>query len=157
MLLFLAACLPPSPDDTGDTSADTSADTSDTSDTGAPDELAANRALWEANGPAAYTYVLQWQCFCPEEYTGPARISVEGGAVVASTYVSTGEPTSVFDARTIDGLFDFLAAAYARGADQVTVTYDEALGHPTQAYADYDLGADDEEMGFVVTELTAAR
>jgi hypothetical protein len=154
MLPLLLACTGAPAADTG--APDTAADTdTEGSDTAAQSDLDAARATWDAAALDAYTYVLQWQCYaCEGEVGGPARIEVAGDAVVAATYVDSGAPaTAAFDARTIDGLFDFLQAALDAGADQLTVTYDATRGYPAQAYVDYDVAADDDERGFVASEL----
>lgn len=167
LLLTLVACTPPVEDtadiadtggDTGDTGdTDDTAETGDTGDTGAAlqAELDTRRGAWEADGLADYTYVLGWLCFCDTGTTGPATVVVSGGAVVSSTYVETGAPTTAaFDARTIDGLFDFLQESLDAEADAITVTWDPTYGFPAQAYVDYMLDADDDELGLQATDLT---
>ena len=140
--------------ETGDT-ADT-ADTGDTGDTGLANELATARAAWEGCGYASYSFVLQYLCFCPEEMAGPARIAVIDGVIDGATYVSTGEPVDAnFAVRDVPALFELIDEAIRRPADQITVTWDETCGYPTQAYLDYELDADDEELGFSVTDLVA--
>ena len=154
--LFALACAS-SPTDT---SGDTSADTGDTADTGTDtaDVLAAElvdaRADWDACGLESYTFVLQYQCFCPAEMTGPATITVEAGAVVSATYVGNGEPVDEsFTIRDVPALFGLVGDAIGRPADQITVTWDATCGYPTAAYFDYEIDADDEELGFTVTAL----
>ena len=145
--------------DTGWDTADTGEDTADTggdTGTGLANELAAARAAWEGCGLASYSFVLQYLCFCPEEMAGPARITVVDGVVDSATYVSTGEAVNAsFTVRDVPALFDLIDEAIARPADQITVTWDATCGYPTQAYLDYELEADDEELGFSVAELAA--
>ncbi|GDX82380.1 hypothetical protein LBMAG42_41910 [Deltaproteobacteria bacterium] len=138
--------------ETGDT-ADTG-DTGDTAGTGLANELATARAAWEGCGYASYSFVLQYLCFCPEEMAGPARITVIDGVIDGATYVTSGEPVDAsFAARDVPALFALIDEAITRPADQITVTWDESCGYPTQSYLDYELDADDEELGFSVAEL----
>lgn len=173
--LLLLACVVEGPSDsgpsghdtadTGGDTADTGEDTADTADsgdtgedtgTGLANELAVARAAWESCGLDSYSFVLQYLCFCPEEMAGPARITVVDGVVDQATYVSSGEPVGAsFTVRDVPALFDLIDEGIRRPADQITVTWDEACGYPTQAYLDYELDADDEELGFSVTELVA--
>jgi len=116
-------------------------------------ELADHRQLWQATRPAAYVYAVERLCFCA--LAGPVRVTVSDGAVTERVYVESGElvPEQQGDLYpTVDGLFDLLANAMGTGAHEVTVTYDEATGVPTDFWIDYQENVADEELGMRVTE-----
>lgn len=136
---------------------------------------------WEAEAPASYRFVYELHCFCPptsyridvvdgEIVAAAQRERDTDGAfepVTASelaylptveelfadlrrAYVGTdadadaGTPTDGVD--DLDGLFDGPAA-------RVDVTYDDALGHPTDVFIDWSEMAADEETGYVVASV----
>ena len=115
------------------------------------------QARWESLGPGSYVYALSRQCFCPLEYIGPARVTVDDGAVVSRVYVDSGDPVpAAYDFPTVDGLFEVLRSALEQEADEILVTYDPDLGVPLEIWIDYEHMAADEELGYVVTEAVAA-
>jgi len=118
---------------------------------GLPGEVAAQRQKWEARRPAAYTLVVERQCFCAPDGRGPVRLTVEGTRVVTRTYVDSGEPVAETLAGlfpTVDGLFDILEDALDRSAEQVDVTWDPEWGAPASFFIDYSRSVADEELGF---------
>jgi len=120
-----------------------------------PEELRLAEARWRSERPERYLYVIENQCFCSRDYTGPVRVWVEGDAVVARTYLFDGSPVpdeleGAF--RSVDGLFELLREAYQSGAHEVRVTYDPALGVPTELWIDRDELSIDEELGVRVLE-----
>ena len=121
---------------------------------GNPD-LAAARARWSASGLRAYTMTQSRSCFCPRDATGPFRVAVRDGAVTQVTL--DGKPVPTDRALTVEDLFDLLADAYARGADEVRVTYHASLGYPTELWVDYEQRIADEETGYAITALAPAR
>lgn len=171
-LLLLGACRPEpvGPGDTAggsdsgtdsgtdsDSATDSGTDSDSGTDTGSElaAELEAARAAWEACGYDSYDFVLEWRLFAGPEMTGPARIAVVDGVVVEATYTADGSPVEPsFDTRTVPELLDLVGEALARPADVVTVSWDPACGFPTDAYFDYELDSDDEELGFWLTGLS---
>ncbi len=116
--------------------------------------LDAARARWQAAGLDGYRFVYELSCFCPEEARGPFTITVRDGAVEEALY--NGRPMNPADERlypSVDALFDTLAEAFDRDAETVRVTYDAALGYPTEAYVDYEAMMADEELRFSVRDL----
>lgn len=111
------------------------------------------RARWAANGPDAYTMTYGRHCFCPSDVTGPFAVRVADGRVVSVTLNGDAVPTD--RAQTVDALFDLLERAYDRDAHRVDVTYDPALGFPSQIYIDYDERIADEEAGYTVADVRA--
>ena len=120
------------------------------------DELAKNRARWEALSITSYEYEVARSCYCPPSSLGPVRVRVEDGVVTDRTFVNgtnTGseEPGEWFP--SVAGLFDLLAEAYERDAHEVEVTYDRDTGVPLDIYIDYDEYVADEEVGLSVESL----
>lgn len=118
-------------------------------------ELDRHRALWEANRAEDYSFVLAPICFCRQDLLDPVTIRVVDGIVESVTYVESGEaPEHDGFGRyvTIDGLFDTIQEAIDREASQVTVSYDTAIGYPTNARLDYDARMADEEYMFTASD-----
>lgn len=122
------------------------------------DELARNRALWEATGPGSYEYAVERLCFCGSR--GPARVTVENGIVSSVVPVSDDDPSLDLTPELfpgVDGLFDILENAVARDAYSIEVTYDPDSGVPLEFFIDYEENIVDEELGMRVTEPVTAR
>ena len=115
------------------------------------DRLGEQRALWEAQGLADYTYDVRRVCFCP--FREGVRVTVVAGVVAGATDLATGEvlePNEVQLYLTIDGLFDLIQDAYDRNAHEVQVEFDPSRGYPTRIYIDYSEMIADEELGFTL-------
>lgn len=132
----------------------------------APLTLAEARARWARVGTPSYTLVYERVClFCVADARGPFRVTVEGGRVMAVAPV--GIATRALSAARADSLrtayglrvedaFDLIAAAYARNADIVRVSYDPFLGHPLGLYVDEDGRAGGTTFGLRITGLEPA-
>jgi hypothetical protein len=121
-------------------------------------ELEVRQARWERLHPSAYVYAVERLCFCPEEYRGPVRLTVEDGVAVDWVYVDSGltvPPGIAVSFPTVDGLFEILRSAIEDDAFEVRVTYDSALGVPVDFWIDYIQMVADEELGMRVTEAVA--
>jgi hypothetical protein len=115
------------------------------------EEIAVQRAVWEAGRPARYRMILRHLCFCPPAAVGPVEVVVDGDTVTRRTYWTSGEAVdpSLADAfPTVAGLFDLLEGAVAGGADEVEVEWDPDTGAPRDLFIDYDTGVADEERGY---------
>lgn len=115
-------------------------------------EIAAAR--WEAAGLEDYSFVYDQLCFCP--YTGPHRVTVEGGVVTAVAPLPGSNSMGGLELDyfpTIDDLLDRLRDAAERDPVKFEVTYDEELGYPTTADVDISEQIVDEEYSFEVSEL----
>lgn len=117
-------------------------------------ELEEARARWEAAGYDAYQMTLQRSCFCPEDYRGPFDVTVRSGEIESIRF--NGAEMDAERGMTVEGLFDLLEEAYARGAQTVSVEYDADTGIPTELYIDYDARIADEEVGYTVRDVEAA-
>lgn len=98
-----------------------------------------NRRKFRAVVGSSYRVDSQHLCFCPS--VAPVRLTVREGRLVDV------EPLSAegalprdqwgFHYRTVEGVFDSIQEAYARGARQVTVRYDPRQGYPADVDIDY--------------------
>ncbi|MFW6083844.1 MAG: DUF6174 domain-containing protein [Gemmatimonadota bacterium] len=127
---------------------------SDTTGPGVRHELATSR--WDEAGLEDYSFVYEQLCFCP--FTGPHRVTVEGGAVVDVTPLPGSNSVGELDPEyfpTIDDLLERLRDAAERNPVQFDVTYDDELGYPNRADVDISEQIVDEEYSFEVSELAA--
>lgn len=118
--------------------------------TGPADDLARNRALWQAEGSADYEFGFQRLCYCPEEAVRPVQVRVTAGAVV-SVIDAQGQPVDSLAVTrwftiTIDSLFGVVEHAIAVDAYRLTVRYHPEFGYPESIAVDYDAATVDEEM-----------
>ncbi len=123
-------------------------------------DLDTARALWASRGPSHYDVDFRWVCFCGPEATAWVTLSVADDVLAGVVDRESGAPLSASEAeryRSITGLFEFLVEARAEGAAAVQATFDAELGTPLSAYVDYSEQAVDEEMGFTLEGLRAAR
>jgi hypothetical protein len=119
-------------------------------------ELAAQREKWAAQRIEDYQLTLSRACFCPAEGAGLVVLTVFEGDPVEWVYFLSGDPlepewAAVFP--TVDGLFDFIADAIDRGAEEVSVAYDPEVGLPIEVRVDYRLAAVDEEIAYRVEKI----
>lgn len=111
------------------------------------------RARWDAAGIDNYAFTFRESCFCPPEFLGPFRITVEDGAVVSAE--QNGRPaTEQRTYPTIDALFEIIADAFDQDAETISLSYDAVLGVPLGGYIDYDALIADEEFSFEVSRFT---
>ncbi|WP_242048522.1 MULTISPECIES: DUF6174 domain-containing protein [Nostocaceae] len=112
-------------------------------------QLVVNRKLWNQQNIRNYRYTLSRSCFCAPAARGPVIITVRNG-ITASITTTTGQPVSnpeFFERyKTIPKLFNVIADAIARRADNVDVTYNSRRGYPTQISIDYSFQTADEEL-----------
>lgn len=97
-------------------------------------ELRRQKETWESARPAAFRYVVERDCICPNTFTMPYD-AVEGrGSKTARfpdlTLARFDDDTAVPDDPVwIGDVFDLVEAALGRG-DQITVRYDSRFGYP---------------------------
>lgn len=91
------------------------------------------RARWASAGITDYSYSIVEACECDEETSGPRRIVVQSGEVVATTWFGT--PSSV-EGFTVEQLFDQIETELYRPDTQNAVIYDPDTGYPLEASLD---------------------
>ncbi len=116
-------------------------------------DLDLNRRLWAAQNLANYRMTYTVQCFCPAAARGPFTVTVVDGQMRSVEPVPGGDELALYAVYTVEGLFQLVEDAYARGAARVEVTYHPDLGYPTRVFIDDDARAVDEELGIEVTAL----
>ncbi len=117
-------------------------------------ELDANRAKWDATRPASYRYTWGNGCFCPQEYTGPFRVTVRVDMVLVEPTEAGGgaQPSSSVRPR-IEDVFAAARSALA-SADDVKIAYDPTFGFPTRVAVDAIKQAVDDEFTITVTDFS---
>jgi hypothetical protein len=133
---------------------------------GAPQEymqlrtLDSQAALWQAQNLTSYEMKLHIGCFCPFFDRMPLTVQVRAGQVV-SVVDSQGQPVAVDDPirsfgneqlMTVDGVFAY-ARDVIRNADETRLTYDPALGYPTNLSIDQIKMAMDDELSVTITDV----
>lgn len=116
------------------------------------------REKWQEAAISHYRFELNYGCFCAFSADMPLIIEVQDGEVVSMEYASGKEidPASLelFQPyATIDGIFAELEKALNGGAENVTVTYDETYGYPTQATIDFNQQMADEEIYLTISNF----
>ena len=114
------------------------------------DYLAA-RFRWRASGITSYQYGFRWS----------TMIFWRGNISVVDGEVSSYERLEAFPPffeepplyRTIDGLFDRIADAWASNAASIRVTWDRQFGYPRSVFIDQSLMIADEEQSWTIESL----
>lgn len=126
----------------------------------APTELEKNRQTWQNSGITHYRFSLHIGCFCPFRSQMPITVEAQNGEIISMTYpdgtlVAETDPNYETFSRhaTIERIFSELEAGLAGDADEITVTYDSALGFPNEIYFDYIQAAADDELSLTVSNL----
>ena len=114
------------------------------------------RGRWAAAGPASYTYRFQRSCFCAPPYTAPVVLTVQDRRVARAVFAETGAPVDAEGYPAVDELFAQIGEAITEDAYLIRVSYDPALGYPTEVYVDRSPQIADEELSLSASELVPA-
>ena len=122
--------------------------------------LDAARARWKSAAISSYEYGYNKYCDCHRESPPETVVTVRGGTVTSVRHRPVGTTVEVPAADknlqyywTVDGLFELVAAAQARGV-QVRAAYDAELGFPREIYIDYDTNLIGDELDLRMTGVT---
>ena len=122
--------------------------------------LDAARARWKSAAIANYEYGYNKYCDCHRESPPETVVTVRGGTVTGVRHRPVGTTVEVPAADknlqyywTVDGLFELIASALARGV-QVRTAYDADLGFPREIYIDYDTNLIGDELDLRMTGVT---
>ena len=122
--------------------------------------LDAARARWKSAAIASYEYGYNKYCDCHRESPPETVVTVRGGTVTGVRHRPVGTTVEVPAADknlqyywTVDGLFELIASALARGV-QVRAAYDAELGFPREIYIDYDTNLIGDELDLRMTAVT---
>ena len=120
-------------------------------------DLIEARQRWEDRGPASYGFTYELNCFCGGPGNPPARITVGDGRVTRVFLPS--EDREVPDAErhrfpTVDDLFADVEGWLRRDPVSARAEFDADFGHPVDVFVDFRANTIDEELGFLVRDLT---
>ena len=123
-----------------------------------PSEFESARQKWQEANVSHYRFNLNISCFCAFVENMPLVIEVQDGEVVSMEYQSGNEIDATNleffqQYATIDKIFEKLEKAVGGEADQVTVTYDETYGFPTQTDIDFVEQAIDDELYLTISNF----
>ena len=116
------------------------------------ERAAAQQLLWTSQGIRSYTFTIERQCFCPEEYRGPFDVTVVEGA---PTLVTIGGRVALADRvatlpKTMEATF---ALVLAQAATEPGVVYDDRFGFPLRIALDPIKNAIDDEVTYLVSNF----
>jgi len=98
-------------------------------------DYARARKRWDNRPYRDYAATVRAFCFCA--LSDPVGIFVVNDTVRSAYNVRTGQPVPLAWVRTVDGVFDEVRRAIEQPAGSLHVTYDPALGYPTEAAIDW--------------------
>lgn len=108
---------------------------------------------WNEKNITNYSYSLRVNCFCTTERVGPHLIKVINSKIV-SVNGQPYNPEVTGTLPTVTELFEIIKLKLAQKPFQQNIKYDPILGYPTEIYFDMDQRIADEEVGFIVENLT---
>jgi len=114
-----------------------------------------NLALWEAEGPANYSFNVARGACCGWP-SSTIRVVVENGVAVSRTYVSTGDPLEqqyVPEYPTLRGLFDIATAARAQKPVLSSLQYDPTYGFISFMQFDINGTTNTDNFAYSVSEF----
>ena len=130
-------------------------------------EVQEARDKWQAAHASHYRYTLFIGCFCAFRDEMPLVVEVKDGEVV-SLESQTGKELNPANMEfyerylTIDRIFDGIESGFkiegnvdtaGDVADEITVTYDEKYGFPSQVNIDFIKNAVDDELSLQITDF----
>ena len=123
-------------------------------------QITQHRDQWAKNMPTHYQFDVGVMCFCTELVRRPVTFEVKDGVAVSMRYADgtevPAELKEVFAKHdTIDKVFGILQSAATRNAAEIKVTYDDALGYPTEVAIDMDRQMVDEEISYLIANVKA--
>jgi len=119
------------------------------------DVAAGQRGLWTSLGIRSYTFTIERQCFCPEDWRGPFEVTVIGGAAALVKYQGRGALADrVADLpKTMEAAFDLVLANISTEPD---VVYDDRFGFPLRIALDPMKNTADDEVTYVISNFQPA-
>jgi hypothetical protein len=118
-------------------------------------EFTAALQKWQAVGIHDYAFTLVQHCFCIG--VQPVRITVKNDAVQSVRNVQdetaiTGDVLGKFP--SMEGVFQKIAAGYAKPADHITLILNNDYGYPERVYIDYFAMMADEELIYEIRDFS---
>ncbi|MBT3443737.1 MAG: hypothetical protein HN443_01695 [Flavobacteriaceae bacterium] len=116
-------------------------------------DLELNKIKWEALAIDSYTYTFQITCFCLIEATLPKSVEVSNGKIITVNKVAY-DSEAHWGVMTIPQLFDRIEQAEENNSFVTEVSYHPEKGYPTSLYIDEEEMMADEEMGYMISDLS---
>ncbi len=116
------------------------------------DRVTAQRTVWTNQQVRSYTFTIERQCFCPEEYRGPFNVVVVESAATLVTYqggVAKADSLANLP-KTMEAAFDLIVA---NAASEPDVVYDDRFGFPLRIALDPMKNAIDDEVTYVISNF----
>lgn len=126
------------------------------------EEWSTNKDKWNAflatsTNNGRYQMVYQLNAYTLEKYRLPYTVTVGKTGQVDEVKNMDGFLVSDQDIirmmKTVDEAFNDISDAWAANAEEVTVTYDDVVGYPTQVYIDQTSEIADEELRFTIQKV----
>ena len=119
-------------------------------------DLTSAQKRWEQVVPQDYSFTLFRRCYCWID--SPMRITVHGDSITSIVLLGPEviPPGRKLTAPTVSGLFDIIMRALSQNAAKVSVHYDHDLGFPHSLYVDWYEDYADDEIRYIVTDVTFA-
>ena len=116
-------------------------------------DLELNKIKWEALAIDTYTYTFQITCFCLIEAILPKSVEVSNSKIITVNQVAY-DSEAHWGVMTIPQLFDRIEQAEENNSFVIEVSYHPEKGYPTSLYIDEEEMMADEEMGYMVSDLS---
>lgn len=107
---------------------------------------------WKNQKITDYEFTLRVNCFCTIEYVGPHNIVVKNN-IIQSVNGVLYDPVKHPSVKTIEQLFEIIAANLKRKPFSKTLEYDPKYYFPANIFFDISEMVADEEIGYTVTQF----
>jgi len=116
-------------------------------------ELNLNSKKWQSHAIKNYQFTEQLNCFCIVR--GPFLITVTSNEVTAVKNKEGNDADNYrVSVKTIDDLFLYIKTSLEKKPAIATIKYNDTYGYPESIYFDFDKQMADEEMGYIISELS---
>lgn len=116
------------------------------------DQNTSQLTKWKNQKITDYEFTLRVNCFCTIEYVGPHNIVVKNNIIQSVNgvlYDQVKHPS----VKTIEQLFEIIAANLKRKPFSKTLEYDPKYYFPANIFFDISEMVADEEIGYTVTQF----
>ena len=113
----------------------------------------ASQSRWAAAAMDDYRFTLAIYCLCP--FKEPVEVTVRDGQVTSVTAHGLDAPADDVSWYPLTMELALRAVEEHLDADEITVTFDPALGYPTHVSAKPDLETYDDEVNFDISNFVA--
>ena len=116
------------------------------------DRASAQRTVWTSQQIRNYTFTIERQCFCPEDYRGPFQVTVvEGVGTLVTFQGGVANPERVANLpKTMEAVF---ALIIENAPTEPDVVYDDRFGFALRIDIDPIKDAIDDESTYVISNF----